>query len=125
MLQLPCPEGFFLLMKKTVEFQVNLVDDESKVVDIFNKIKIVHIDHKKLALLVSADPLGIVLIQICQVVESNSIFKITTSFLDLTHKLRNIGLQINEKIRRLNEFDHRVEDVEIALIVTFGNVTTL
>ena len=65
------------------------------------------------------------LIQVLQVFKLDVEFEITIAFRDLVNELRDVGLQVNEQIGRLHEVDHRVVNVQVALVVAVVDVPAI
>ena len=73
---------------------------------------------------ITRDPLLIMFIEILQILELDIELKVPVSFRDLLNKLRDVGPQIDQKVGRFNKADHRIIDIEIALVVAIVDVTT-
>src|SRR5688500_6914672 len=102
-----------------MKLQLDLVDDERKVFNSFYKIQAVHINDEQSAFLVVRDPQVVMLIQIFQVVDADRILIWSSAFLYVCYEFRNVCLQINKQVRRINEADHGIEDIQVARIIAF------
>lgn len=69
-------------------------------------------------------PLFIMGVEVLEVLQFDVVFKIPVALLNLLHKLRNIGLQVDEQIGRLDEIDHRMEEIQVALVVAIIDKAT-
>lgn len=78
------------LAEEVVQFKVDTIYDEGKILHAFNKIKVVNINDQHLAFLVVANPIFVMPIQVFQIIQANRIFEISSTLLDLTNKFGDI-----------------------------------
>ncbi len=112
------------LAEEIIHLQVNPPDNRRKILNPFGKIQGIYIDDKQLTLFVPANPFFVMFIQILQVFKAYRIFKAPASLLNLLYELWNVSLQINQQIGGVYKRNHRVEKIEVTLVVTVADVAT-
>lgn len=112
-------------IEQIVQLQVNLIYNKGEVLNAFNKIQFIYIYRQQLTFAVTANPVFIVFVEILQIIQPNGIFIITATLLNLANQFRDIGFQINQKIRGFYKSDHGLKNIKIALIILISQVTTL
>src|SRR5258706_7543376 len=112
------------LAEEIIHLQVNPPDNRRKILNALGKIHGIYIDDEQLTLFVPANPFFVMFIQVLQVFKAYPIFKIPASFLNLLYELWNIGFQINQQIVSVYKRNHRVEKIEVALVITVADVAT-
>src|SRR5690606_23383553 len=71
---------------------------------------------------VIADPAFVVFVQVFQVVQPHGVFVFTSPFLNLPNQFRDIGSEVNQQVGCLNKVDHRVENVQVALVIAVADM---
>ena len=94
-----------------------------EVFDTCNVIEIIHIDDQELVL-VARDPFLIMFIQVLEILKLDIEFEISVPLRNLLNKLRDVCLQVDQKIWWLHEADHRIIDIEIALVIAIVDMST-
>ena len=68
-------------------------------------------------MLVVLDPVLISLVETCDVVDADAFLVLTATLLDLAHEVRDRTLQVDEKVRRVHQRHHEIEEVRVVLEV--------
>ena len=71
--------------------------------------------------LVILDPVLILFVETCQIIDANALLVLATAFLNLGNEVRNRGAQVDEQVRIADKGHHQVEEVGIILEVSCGH----
>jgi hypothetical protein len=80
------------------------------------------LEDKKLMRIV-VDPVVISLVKTCYVVDSDTLFVLAASLLDLAHEVRNRTLKVNKEVRRIDKRHHEIEKIRIILEISCAHKT--
>ena len=82
--------------EQSVDLGVNHADDRTQIFLVARKIVVIDIDDDKLAFVVSRNPGFVALIEALEVVEADAFFIIAATLLDVVHKRRYAGAEVNQ-----------------------------
>ena len=115
-------KSFTFTREKPEELGIYHAGDSLEILLLVAELVAVSVNDEEMALVI-LDPVLILVVQAGEIVNPDGLLILAAALLNLLYKIRDGGLQINEKVRHLHQGHHKVEEVGICLEIPRAHQT--